>query len=563
MKLKVKAFFAVFFILGGSLSYAQTIVSTKAGIIEQKIEDERKKDKMFKAEEFKETAPAEDKREAIPLTMKDEKVKVHIKKFILNGVTKFGAEEFVPFLSKYRDSDLGIKALNEVVEYIQGFYRKRGYITTYVYVPEQDIKDDVAEIRVVEGYIGNIEVEGGRYFNAEVIRSRLIFKEGDTVLYKDLMKSLRRVNMHPDRAVRAILKKGEETETTDVILKVEDSAPWHMFTEYDNRGTKYTGRHRFQLGYVHNNLSGREDILSGRFIKSNERLNGGSLDYNLPVNHNLTRAGAYFSYVDTDIMKEFRPLDAKGRASIAGIYLTRHFLDEEHIRGNWGSGLDIKRSRNYLLGSKTSNDKLSVVKLNLSIDGDDKDGMTFWGQEMDFGAPHFLGAMGDDSDSASRLGSGGRFFKSTMEIRRQQNLPLSSFLLLSARTQYSPDKLVSGEQFWIGGADSVRGYPELEYMGDYGYNTSIELRTPPFLLPKQAFYDKMQWVYFWDFGEGYLRDALVGEKKSETLMSAGVGFRLGLWKNFFLRLDWGFPIHPTPSDKSKNRVHLWGHSDFF
>lgn len=552
------------FCLSGSAAYAQASASTNAGIIQEKILEENKETPVRPEEKKALPKNIVDKRPALLQKLEGPGGKVLIKKFVLNGVTHFKAEDFKTYLTAYRDRELSVEDLNQIAADIQQFYRQRGYITTFAYIPVQDIKDNTVEIRVVEGYIGEISVEGGKYFDKEYVRKKFKVREGDTILYKDLIKNVRRLNENPDRNVKAVLTKGEKTETTDIALDMTDRRPRHMFMEYDNRGTKYTGKSKFSLGYADNNLFGFDDILSLRFLKSNEKLIGGSFDYNMPIDALDMRAGTYFSHVQEVLGKEFRVLDATGSATTWGFYVTQRFLDEEHLRGGLGAGLDIKRNSNFILGSQTSSDNLSVLKLNCNLDGDDRWGRTYVGQELDFGIPDFAGSLGTNDPKSSRLGAGGDFVKYILRLKRQINLPFSSFLLLSETTQFSPDKLLAGEQFYIGGMDTVRGYPELEFMGDYGYNVNVELRTPVFFLPKRlSLYDKVQLVYFVDFGQGFLRDALVGEKKSESLLGAGIGLRLSLWKNFYLRLDWGFPIDPETSDGSSSTVYVLGHLDLF
>lgn len=556
----------VFFLFVGvtpAYAQSQTPSSAKAGIIESKILDEKEKN-IAEFEEKTKVKPAidiEDQRQNLETTAGK---KVHIEKFVLNGITKFKPEDFVSFLSQYKNTNLGLSEFNEIALYIQQYYRSKGYITTFVYVPDQKINEATVEIRVIEGYLGDIQVEDEKYSDKEFIREKFAAQEGETLLYQDLMQGLKRVNANPDRTVKAVLVKGDKPETTDIILKVNDRFPRHMYLEYDNRGTKYTGKSRIGLGYIDNNVFGSDEMLSLKLLKSNERLTGGSMDYNIPVSLNNARLGGYFSYVQTEIVKEFKELNAEGKALSAGVYLSNPIINKEHTRGILTWGFDVKDSRNYILNTQTSDDDLSIFKVTFSLDTDDINGGTFFSNEVDYGIPEFAGSLGRNDPEASRLGSGGEFTKYIMQLKRQQNLPFSSYLLLSGRSQYSPDKLVSGEQFYIGGMDTVRGYSELAFMGDYGYNLNLELRTPLFILPKRIpWQKKIQMVYFWDFGQGYLRDPLVGEKKSESLMSSGAGLRFNFWKNFYLRMDLGFPIDPTPEDKSKYELHIWGHLDLF
>ena len=554
----------------GMASYAQT-TPPPVGIIQEKIERERGD---FMRERMIEEEPApvviEDERPEIIVTEEEISGKVYVERFVLRGVTEFEPETFVPFLSDYRNSELGIKEFNDIANAIQNFYRKNGYITTIVYIPVQRIADNTVEIRVIEGQVGQIKVEGAKYSDEEYLRERFQIREGDRIAYRDLVKRIRGLNAQPDRTVKAIMLPGDLLETTDLVLKVDERSPHHVFIEYNNFGTRYSGKNRFTLGYTNNNLSGFDDIFSLRFERSDMELMGGSVDYNFPFTPNGTRFGGYVSYVDVNIGKEFKPLNAEGRSLHGGIYVNHPFTsNKENFQGNFNVGFDIKREKNYILNNVSSSDKLSVAKVGLSLDWYDSMGRTFISQEIHGGIPYLAGALGRKDPAASRIDAGGDFIKGNVTLARRQNLPWSSFLLLTAKGQYTSDKLVSGEQFYIGGADTVRGYPELEYMGDYGYVANFELRTPAFIFPesfkitneRKPLRDALQFVYFCDYGQAWLREPLVGERETKSLWGAGVGLRLNLWDNFYIRADWARPIQPEPSDGADNKIHLWAHLD--
>jgi hemolysin activation/secretion protein len=112
--------------------------------------------------------------------------------------------------------------------------------------------------------------------------------------------------------------------------------------------------------------------------------------------------------------------------------------------------------------------------------------------------------------------------------------------MLRASGQVSTRPLVATEEFYIGGADSVRGYPLGEFLGDDGYNVSTELRVSP--LPNREI---LQLAFFVDHGGVYIKDPPPGIKKHNHLTGAGFGFRLHLPYSISGRFDVGFPIQPA------------------
>ncbi len=122
----------------------------------------------------------------------------------------------------------------------------------------------------------------------------------------------------------------------------------------------------------------------------------------------------------------------------------------------------------------------------------------------------------------------------------------------------------------VGGHDSVRGYQERHHVGDYGFNASIELRTPllqnflPGLVREESFIrenpedvamHRLQGVVFYDLGWAAFHEPLAGQPDDLTLNSLGVGLRLGVTKHGQFRLDYGFGLSDGPNVDDAGRIH--------
>lgn len=105
-------------------------------------------------------------------------------------------------------------------------------------------------------------------------------------------------------------------------------------------------------------------------------------------------------------------------------------------------------------------------------------------------------------------------------------------------SQYTQDSLIPGEQFGIGGMDSVRGYLPREASNDTGYSTQLEMYTPN-LADKAGLSDKWKsrLVGFYDFGQVRRNNTLPGEQDGKYLASTGIGLRLTQGKTLSVRFD--------------------------
>ena len=502
-----------------------------------------------------------------------------VKKFVLNGAYLFTAKEFEPILGKYRDKKLGISDLKKIADKITSFYRNKGYITSLAYAPTQEIADNTVEFRIVEGRVGKIKVEDGEYYKKKMIERKFFVEEGQMLNYKKLEKSIKRINKQPDRTVKAVLLPGEKAGTSDILLKQEkEKSPRHLYLEWNNRGSEYTGEERVGIGFVDNNLFGYDDILSAkvraRADDEYDKVYGASLDYNFPVSRYDTRFGIYGAYSHAEIGGQFKVLDPEGEATACGIYLTHPLFDKDfydpvalNLTSNVTLGFDSISVRNSILGEETSHDELRVIKPGIGFDAKDSMGRTFMSNELRIGIADFLGSMDVYDEDASRIDAGGEFIKYVGSLTRLSRLPFSSYLTASIKYQYTDSPLVNCEQFPLGGANTVRGFPENDYLADSGWVSTFELRTPAFLLPsglkvpydkkKTSLKDAMQFAYFIDFGEGSLEKAQVGEEDNKFLSSIGLGLRYDFADHLRGKIDWGFPTgKEEPSDGSSSRIHF-------
>ena len=140
-------------------------------------------------------------------------------------------------------------------------------------------------------------------------------------------------------------------------------------------------------------------------------------------------------------------------------------------------------------------------------------------------------------------------------ITRAHMLPafFSSYIILSGQGQYTPDKLTNPKRLLLGGAYSVRGYPESDAGGDYGFNTTAELRTPCFIIPgtiklkNGRLKDLFQMAFFTDMGTVYNHGG-----KESFLAGSGLGLRMTAGRDFTGRIDFAWPMGVKAVDEESN-----------
>ncbi len=147
------------------------------------------------------------------------------------------------------------------------------------------------------------------------------------------------------------------------------------------------------------------------------------------------------------------------------------------------------------------------------------------------------GSTADYNQAGARPGADARFQLWRWNLSLLAPLPGGLTLRADMNGQETRDLLISGEQFGIGGMDSVRGYGEREILNDRGYRGTLELSSVPLDLSLGDTSLRTTFVAFHDFGAVFRNQPLAGEHHGERAASFGIGARIAASQDIQLRAD--------------------------
>ncbi len=475
----------------------------------------------------------------------------------ISGATLFGPERFRPAYKDYLGSSVTFADLERIAAAVKTLYKQQGYLSVDAYLPEQDILDGQVEIRVVEARVGEVRVEGNRWFSAALLKRFIHAPPGGLVNFLLLQKDLLRLNRNPDLEASAVIVPGSRPQTTDIVLKVKERLPYHAGIGVDNLGTLTVGKYRTSASLRSSNLSGLNDAFYyNELLTADSR--GRFISYTCPVNSYGTSAGLDVTLYRMLLGREYRDQQIRGSTHIYTPHLTAELFLSERLQAYADIGMDIKSVKKWTAGLTTTNDQLRIPFAALDLTMLDRllgGGQTSLAPRISFSVEHFLGASSREHPSASRSGTGGFFARYEQSLDRIQRGPWESYVLLRSLVQLASRTLPSSEQLQIGGYRTVRGYPEGEYLADQGGVISAEWIFPSYFIPKsfvlaqadQPLRSQLQPVVFLDLGGGKLKRVNSGEDANRFLMGAGAGLRYQFNRNFYLRLDWAKHLTEAPT----------------
>lgn len=455
--------------------------------------------------------------------------------FQVTGDNPLSAKATEAVLEPYTGRHAGLEGLQAASDALQSELGARGYSFHRVVLPPQTLKDGVVKLEVVEFKLGEVNVENNRYFDdRNVLASLPGLEKGRAPNVKNLSRALRLANAHPAKQLRIAFNESEKAQAIDATVQVEDRNPSSFFTVLQNTGTEETGDWRLSLGYQYSNLFNRDHSVSLVYTTSPDDTSAVSqvgLNYVIP----FYRVAGTLSFVYSDsnvesgIVQNF--FQVSGAGTVAGVHYLHTFHDHGIYQHEAEIGYEDKLFENDLTFNGQPLAGIVDVRTNpvsLTYRGRLVGVQNIFGFELT-GVSNQPG--GSDSDeaayAANRAGADPKWSAVRYAFEYSHRFESNWAVSLRYKGQSAGEPLVPGEQFGLGGAQSIRGFEERELLADKGWQTNLEVFAPP--LGNSG----ISLLAFYDLGHLENEDdtALSADQSTEVdPASAGLGLRW-LWRD--------------------------------
>jgi len=477
---------------------------------------------------------------AAPVPQSTVKVKVNSFQFV--GNTTYSDDVLRSIITKYEGRTLSITEIYHVADLVEIYYRYHGYLLTSVYVPAQKISSGTIKLEVLEGRVGDIEIEGKlSSYSPQFLRKQVDGLQPGTIIDDEtLEKETLLLGDLPGLETRAVIKPGKEYGTSDIVF-VNEEDRYSGVIGINNFGRKSIGEARLEAGFLMANPIFEGDMLNlSGIIAQDNRMLFGRIDYDALINTSGTRVGFNFSAFayEVDTAEAGLPptgtLEGSGTSFVARI---SHPL-QRSTRNNTSILVDVRRSVTKEDGSlalpfrRENTINLLDVFVNYDHLYDSYAKTTIIG-----GLATNFKSVKDQLDRKSQKA------KLSLDVTHYQPFFEKWFLIGRAQGVYSPDPLIDVEKYRIGGQGSVRAYPSAELAGDKGGVLSLDIGvnyivSGNVVLTPKIFADAGKVFRYDDFG-------LFGLPASESLAGYGAGLAVLFAKNHTINFE---VVTPT-SDK--------------
>jgi hemolysin activation/secretion protein len=487
-----------------------------------------------------------------------------IRGFQINGDDPLGSGQSMRALAPFLRQPATIELLESAAAAYEQALRDRGFGLYRVALPPQQLSETVT-LNILRFAVGQVSVEGNTRRDAANVRASLPeLREGTTPNIRKLAIQTAIANENPSKQVQVTLRESPNTDQVDATVTVRDSQPWSFGLSASNAGSEATGRNRLTVFGSHSNVFNLDQQFVGAYTTAVDNPSGVQqlgLSYRVP----LYSAGAVIgaSYTRSDVVGDFGAFTSTGAGHTLAVDYTLYRPPEGGRRSYFTFGIDDKVFEAVLINGVPVPGQVSrrsrPVRVGYSARTESDDAISRYSMELALNT-----GSGSGNDLASYQTEDPRISTVRWKALRgsaqhERSLASSWVLGLRAQWQYSPDTLISAEQFGLGGVGSVRGTrEERPISGDRGIAGSAEITSP-------AYGQGLRFLAFVDAGWlGNNAPTTDAKPSSDIIGSVGLGLRYGVGA-FTLAADYGrlvkgskvgLQVNSAAPQKGDDRLYL-------
>ena len=480
---------------------------------------------------------------------------INIQGFTVSGLAERPKFDVRKLLASHIGNDRTFDQIEMAAEALQIALRQEGFFLAQVDIPQQAIKSGVIELRVIQGYLDEVEIKplpvgvrADKTFIAKLLGSHL--QQGQVLTVASLERTLYLISDLSGVRVESVIEPGSKPGTARLVVSITPTAQTDQSVDFDNYGSRFTGEYRVNASMSFNAPYLRGDQLK---LTGMTTTNGGTkfarVAYQTPVGASGLKVGVALSSLSYKLgTSTFTPLVASGDGGSATLFALYPAIRSRNLNIFLQGNLDRRGGEDKQEAVGVDNKSHATVT-SVSLVGDARDSLG-GGGISNFNTGIVSGKLSLDTPSllaadqaATGRQSNGYYSKFTYGLARQQHLWVDAtqpsnrmVLFASIQGQMASKNLSSGEKMSLGGPTAVRAYAGGEGVGDNARVFTWELRKS--VLGEHVNGD-LVFTVFGDYGYSLVNKTALSTDTTRSIYMAGhgVGLNWAHTNGFLLRLS--------------------------
>ncbi|KVX89486.1 hypothetical protein WL09_11885 [Burkholderia ubonensis] len=437
------------------------------------------------------------------------------------------------WLEHYTGQCVGKQGLDVLVKALSQDILSRGYITTRVLLPEQDLSSGALKVSLIPGVIRRV------HFADEKLRGtwKTAFptRDGELLNLRDLEQGLEQMKRVSSQDVSMQIVPGDVPGESDVLLDVKRGKPWTVVASIDNSGTRATGKLQGNISLGIDNPLGLNDVFnvgaSQDLEFGDKRLgsHGWNAFYSIPWGYWTATLSAYTNTYYQQIAGVNQTFVASGNSKTIDFKLARVLARSQNDVFGGYVRLSRRFGQSFIEDTEISQQRRNNTLIELGL----TDRHYFGGAQFDGSLAYRQGIGGFGAQDDVLAAGGGPTYRYKMAVV-DANLSVPFAIaqqpfryVTTFHGQYTGNTLYYIDDLTIGSRYTVRGFDgETMLAAARGFYWRNELQMP-IGQTGQALYAGLDYGHVW----GPQPVALVGTQLAGAVIGikGSIGTRLGAY----------------------------------
>ncbi|KVO09104.1 hypothetical protein WJ72_21705 [Burkholderia ubonensis] len=437
------------------------------------------------------------------------------------------------WLEHYTGQCVGKQGLDVLVKALSQDILSRGYITTRVLLPEQDLSSGALKVSLIPGVIRRV------HFADEKLRGtwKTAFptRDGELLNLRDLEQGLEQMKRVSSQDVSMQIVPGDVPGESDVVLDVKRGKPWTVVASIDNSGTRATGKLQGNISLGIDNPLGLNDVFnvgaSQDLEFGDKRLgsHGWNAFYSIPWGYWTATLSAYTNTYYQQIAGVNQTFVASGNSKTIDFKLARVLARSQNDVFGGYVRLSRRFGQSFIEDTEISQQRRNNTLIELGL----IDRHYFGGAQFDGSLAYRQGVGGFGAQDDVLAAGGGPTYRYKMAVV-DANLSVPFAIaqqpfryVTTFHGQYTGNSLYYIDDMTIGSRYTVRGFDgETMLAAARGFYWRNELQMP-IGQTGQALYAGLDYGHVW----GPQPVALVGTQLAGAVIGikGSIGTRLGAY----------------------------------
>lgn len=389
---------------------------------------------------------------------------------------------------------LGSEGIGVLMKQIQNYLIEKGYVTTRVVAPEQDLTTGRLNLMVIPGKIRRTVVEDGSRISRFTRLSAftgLTWSSGDLLNVRDIEQSLENLKRVPSTDANIEIVPSEDEGSvgeSDLKIRYTQGFPFRLQLGLDDSGSRSTGKYQASATLFADHLFTANDLFytsfsqslsSGEDEKGNRGSRSVSFHYSVPYEYWLLSINQSYQHYHQTVFGAFEQhYRYSGKSETSKLNLSyllyRDNVHKTTLTGSFWS----RQSHNYIDGAE-----IEVQKRRMA------------GWEVGINHKAYLGDATLELEAQYKRGTAARGALSAPEELWNEGTSRPQIITASVslnkpfqwgkqtwqwqsrwNAQWNKTRLIAQDGFSIGGRHTVRGFDgELSLSGERGWLWRNEL----------------------------------------------------------------------------------------